>query len=188
MKKFKKAFTLIEIIIASAVFAVVLTAIFSFYNFFMKSYSSGESTAILLQDSALFFATLRNDLNNAVIENITEKINPNEIIISDETQIIIPAYNNTSGKVETVIYELVKQKNENIIVRKTYNNLPKKIIGNVASISWQVECDNYNARPKNINRICVSVSLSCNMKKKTNNNEFKLKTNIFPARLNKQIN
>lgn len=185
----KRAFTLVELIIATAILAVVMTSIITVLVNFMRNYGKSESSGILLQESALFLASLRNDLNNAVLEgdNINTNLN-NIIVISNDNILRIPVYNNASGKVEQVFYEIEETKSGYNILRRVNNNNVKRIASNIATITWKLEHDSFIAKPKNIIRYNILLDAEFNNNKEKSGSSLKLKTAVFPARLNRQIN
>ena len=63
----KTGFTLIEILVVCGISVVFLTTAIMLLTNFRQGFSRSENTAVLMQESALFLARLRTDLNNAVL-------------------------------------------------------------------------------------------------------------------------
>ncbi|MDD3002192.1 MAG: prepilin-type N-terminal cleavage/methylation domain-containing protein [Candidatus Riflebacteria bacterium] len=178
MKRTKKAFTLIEIIVVSAISAVFITTVVMLLINFRKGYSKSEYSGILMQESALLIARIRTDLNNAVDKQI----------YSSENQLVFNAYNNTKGIVEPIVYSLEKTSQGHIITRKEGNEKARTIVkNNVASLTWQTKLDVYDTKPIPVKRLSIDFDILLEAPNVAEKN-FRLKTSIFPARLNKQIN
>jgi prepilin-type N-terminal cleavage/methylation domain-containing protein len=178
MKRTKKAFTLIEIIVVSAVSAVFITTVVMLLINFRKGYSKSEYGGILMQESALLIARIRTDLNNAVGKDI----------YTSENQLMFNAYNNSKGIVEPIVYSVEKASQGRIITRKEGNEKARTIVkNNVASLTWQTGLDVYDTKPIPVKRLSIDLDILLEAPNTTEKN-FHLKTSIFPARLNKQIN
>lgn len=179
----KKAFTLVEILVAAGVTAIFLGMAVSMFIGFGKNFSAGEGSAVLMQECALFVARLRNDLNNAV------KDNTNSFITIDENQIKLNVYDSEEGKVKPVIYSAVAQANGYYnMTRRVANGSSRPIVnGKIASFSWQLkeEVISTGTPPiKSIKRYGVEIDLkmgSSDLKNKS----FDFKTIIYPIRVNK---
>lgn len=185
----RKAFTLVELIVATAILAVVMTSIVTVIVNFTRNYGKSESSGILLQESALFLARLRTDMNNAVVEGNVASIGKNgALIYVDSKQLRFPVYSSTSGRIEHVVYEIEQSRTGYSVTRKTANDNIQKIADNIATVTWKLENDVIPLKPKPIERYSLYLDMEFSLKKDNSGNSFKLKTRIFPARLNRQIN
>lgn len=178
MKQTKKAFTLVEIIVVSAISAVFITTVVMLLINFRKGYSKSEYSGILMQETALLIAHLRTDLNNAVDKQM----------YTSENQLMFNAYNNSKGITEPIVYTVEKAPQGRIITRKEGNGKARTIVkSNVASLTWQTSLDVYETKPVPVKRLSIDLDIlleAPNMPEKS----FRLRSAIFPNRVNKQIN
>ena len=179
--KNKKAFTLVEILVAAGVTAVFLGMAVTLFMRFSKNFSAGEGSAVLMQECSLFTARLRNDLNNAI------KPPNGDFITVDETQLMFNIYDSEDGKVRSVIYSAVPQTDGYFnMTRRLDNNEAHPIIkGKVASYSWHLNEELIPTGATPVKRIGLALSLNmgaADMKNKS----FDFKTVIYPVRANKQ--
>ena len=176
----KKAFTLVEILIAASVTAVFLGMAISLFLGLSKNFSASEGSAVLMQECALFVARLRNDLNNAV------KPKEGTFITIDENHISFNVYDSADGNVKPVIYSAVLQKNSYYnITRRVGNGSDRPIVnGKIASFNWQLNEEIISSDKPVIIRSGVKIDLkmgSSDLKNKS----FDFKTVIYPVRANK---
>ena len=178
--KNKKAFTLVEILIASAVTVIFLGMAISMFMRFSSYFSAGEGSAALMQECALFTARLRNDMNNAVRSQ-----NGHGITI-DGGQIMFNVYDSEEGRLKPVIYSAIP-------VQGGYYNMTRRIAnedshtivkGNVASFSWHLLEESIPTGATPVKRIGLELYL--NMGSPTmKNKSFEYRTIIFPVRINR---
>jgi Tfp pilus assembly protein PilE len=184
----KKAFTLVEILIACGVTAVFLATAITVFSNFRRGYSRSESSAIHLQDTALFVARLRNDLNNAVINPSISAQNQTNQFETTEDSLDFMIYDNRMGQVVPVNYSLTGKPGQQTLTRRSGNSSNKVLIkNNVASLSWKPEIEGFSGKASGTFRLCLNLKISLN-DKKNKEKPFAFNTRIFPARLNKQIN
>lgn len=184
----KKAFTLIEILIVCGVTAVFLATAISVFSNFRLGYSRSESSAIHLQNTALFVAKLRNDLNNAVINpSLTTQNQTNQFETTDEN-LSFMVYDNKAGQVTPVSYSLSGEPGKQTLRRRLGNDSDKILIrNNVASLSWKTEIETFSGKASGTFRLCLNLKILLK-DKKNKEKPFSFNTRIFPARLNKQLN
>jgi prepilin-type N-terminal cleavage/methylation domain-containing protein len=184
----KKAFTLVELVVASAVAATLLTVVIMLLINFRAGYSKSEASSLLMQESVIFLARLRTDLNNSVLVQDNLDLGIEDQFYSSENQLFFNTYNNTKGVVEPVVYALQNNEQGRVITRKEGNEKERVIVkNNVASLSWPIILDTYPTKPLPTKRLRVELFLSLEALNQTNKS-FQVKTNIFPVRLNKQLN
>jgi Tfp pilus assembly protein PilE len=176
----RRAFTLIEIIVAAGVTAIFLGMAVTLFLRFSKMFSAGEGSAVLMQDCALFVARLRNDLNNAV------KPKEGEFIEIDKTNIKFNVYDSEEGKVKPIIYTAIPQADGFYNISRRIANGSEKLIvkGKIAAYSWSLNVDSIPTGATPIKRLGLVLDLkmgSSDLKNKS----FDFKTTIYPVRYNK---
>ena len=176
----RKAFTLVEILVAAGVSAVFLSMVISLFLGFSRSFSAGEGSAVLMQECALFTARLRNDLNNGVMPKV------GSFMTIDENQIKFNVYDSLDGEVKPVIYSAVLQANGYYnMTRRIANGQAHPIVnGKIASFSWKINEDTIPTGATPIKRLGLEICLkmgSSDLKNKS----FDFKTTIYPVRANK---
>lgn len=183
----KTGFTLIEILVVCSISVVFLgTAIMLLTNF-RQGYSRSENTAVLMQEGALFLARLRTDLNNAVLGGGAAGAIDKQIQALPG-QLSFNVYSSRHGKILPVVYSYEELKEGGTIRRKEANEAEKNLISNhVASLSWQMQLEKFATPGSGTFRISVAVDLQLKVSS-GREKPFAIKTSIFPARLNRQLN
>jgi prepilin-type N-terminal cleavage/methylation domain-containing protein len=184
----KKGFTLVELVVAAAVSATLLTVLVMLLTNFRAGYSKSEASGILLQETVIFIAKLRTDLNNAVLVQNNLELGFEDQLFSSENQLVFNTYNSAKGLVEPVVYATQSTEQGRVITRKEGNEAERVIVKNkVASISWPIILDTYPTKPLPTKRVRIELSLTLEALNQANK-AFHVKTNLFPVRLNKQLN
>ncbi len=190
MKTFSRparGFTLVEILVVCGVSAVFLgTAIMVFTNF-RQGYSRSENVAVLMQESALFLARLRTDMNNAVLSGAGSGSIEQQIQAFPD-HLSFNVYSSRHGRIQPVVYTYTPRADGGSISRKEADEAEKVLVKNhVASLSWQMQLERFATAGSGTFRI--SVALDLHLKTATGKEKpFAIKTAIFPARLNRQLN
>lgn len=179
-------FTLVEILVVCGVSAVFLgTAIMLFTNF-RQGYSRSENVAVLMQESALFLARLRTDMNNAVLSGPASDFLRQ--IQAEPNQLNFNVYSSRHGRIQPVVYRYVAAPAGGQISRREANESERVLIkDHVASFSWQVQLERFATAGSGTFRLSLAIDLQ--MKTSSGKEKpFAIKTTIFPARLNRQLN
>jgi len=185
-----KAFTLVEIIVVCGIVTVFMgTAIMLFTNF-RRGFSRSEGTAVLMQDGALFVARLRTDLNNAVISPDVSGTNPAQLNATAD-QLSFMVYSSREAKAVPVLYRYRQADSGGSIFRREGDGSERELIKDrVASLTWQTELERFIETGSNgSGTIRLSIALDIKLKMERGDEKpFALKTSIFPARFNRQLN
>lgn len=193
MKTFKKnppattAFTLPEILIVCAVSAIFLGSAIMLFTNFRQGFSRSENVAVLLQESALFMARLRTDLNNAVLSGPGTGSFDQQIQALPDS-LTFNVYSSRQGRINQVAYRLLPDAKGGSISRQEADQAERILIKNhVASLSWQMQLERFATPGSGTFRIGVGLDLEL---KTSSGREkpFTIKTTMFPARLNRQLN
>lgn len=183
-----KGFTLVEIIVVCAVVAVFMISAIMLFSNFRKGYSRSESSAILLQEGAIFLARLRTDLNNAIIIPGAAKNSFNEQLHISPDQLKFSSYDSNTGSALPIIYYYRKSANGGSISRKISDKKERKLISNdVSKLSWNMVVEKFTGKASGTTRVGIHLKLEL-VDRKKKNKIFLLETRIFPARLNRQFN
>ena len=176
----RKAFTLVEILVAASVSAIFLGMVITLFVGFSRNFSSGEGAAVLMQECALFTARLRNDMNNAVMPK------DNNFMFIDGNQIKFNVYDSEDGVVKPVIYSAVLQPNGFYnMTRRIANGQAHTVVnGKIASYSWHLNNDIIPTGATPIKRIGLEICLKMGSSE-LKNKSFDFKTTIYPVRANK---
>lgn len=190
MKTFEKkaGFTLIEILVVCGISTVFLSTAIMLMTNFQQGFSRSENTAILMQESALFIARLRTDLNNAVLTTGGVSGTIDNQIQALPHQLSFNVYSSQQGKILPVIYSYEALENGGNIKRKEANEAEKTLISkHVASLAWQMQLERFATPGSGTFRISVALDLQLKVAS-GKEKPFAIKTAIFPARLNRQLN
>ncbi len=188
MKIFKiRGFTLPEILVVCGVSAVFLGAAVMLFTNFRQGFSRSENVAVLMQESALFIARLRTDLNNAVLSGPGTGSIDQQIQALPE-RLTFNVYSSRHGRILPVSYRYSPDAKGGSISRREADDGEKILIRNhVASLAWQMQLERFPTTGSGTFRI--SVGLDLQLKTATGQEKpFAIKTAIFPARLNRQLN
>ncbi len=175
----KKAFTLVEVLIAAGVTAVFLTMAITLFTRYNQYYSIRQSSAGLMQDCAIFVSRLRNDLNNAVKTS-------DEYLTIDEKQVKFDIYDSGDGKVKPVIYSMVQQPDGYYSMARRIGNGSNHIIidKKIASLSWHLKEETIPTDASPFKR--VGLELQINMgSKELKGKSYAFKVVLYPVRINK---
>lgn len=189
MKKINnKAFSLVEIIVVCGVVALFVGTAVTLLSNFRQGYSRSENSSILLQDGAMFLAQLRNDLNNAVLDpSMPSEKADKQLEISSE-KLSFKIYDNREGKIVPVSYTISGKTDHSSLSRQIGNGSEKTLIkNNVASLSWRTEIESFSGKASGTVRLCIEINASLQTEK-GKEKPFEIRTKIFPARLNRQLN
>lgn len=183
----KYGFTLPEILIACGVSAIFLGAAVMLFTNFRQGFSRSENIAVLMQESALFMARLRTDLNNAVLSGPGTGGIDQQIQALPE-RLTFSVYSSRHGRILPVSYRFSPDAKGGSISRREADDGEKILIKNrVASLSWQMQLERFSTPGSGTFRIGIGLDLQL---KTTTGKEkpFAIKTQMFPARLNRQLN
>ena len=175
----RKAFTLVEILVAAGVTAVFLTMAITLFMRYNKFYSIRHSSAGLMQDCAIFVSRLRNDLNNAVK---TE----HDFMTIDEKQVKFSIYDSGDGKIKPVIYSAIQQSDGYYSMARRIGNGSNHILvdDKVASVSWRLNEETIKTEASPVKRYGLELQIVMGSKE-LNKQSSEFKTVIYPVRLNK---
>jgi len=184
----KRAFTLPEILVVSAIIALFLGSAIMLFTNFRRSYTRSEGTAVVLQETALFTARLRTDLNNAVRNPKLASENHETQLLATDNQLTFIIHSDKDGKTVPVAYSYVQTGTGGSISRRLGNESERVIIkDNVASLSWKTELETHATTGTDTLRLGLKLDLSLKSPG-SNDSGLDFSTIIFPARLNRQIN
>ncbi|GAB4267158.1 MAG: hypothetical protein Kow0029_01450 [Candidatus Rifleibacteriota bacterium] len=184
MKKTTKAFTLVEIIVVCGVVALFVGTAIMLLSNFRKGYSRSEKSAILLQDTAMFLAQLRSDMNNAVIDPTIPVDKSEKQFDTAPGHLSFQMYDNREGKLVRVVYNLTGHNLTRTIDNGTSRTLVKD---NIASLTWETEIESFSGKASGTLRLSLKIDAVLKTRN-GNENPFEIHTRIFPARLNRQLN
>ncbi len=177
-----------EILVVCGIVTVFLgTSIMLFTNF-RRGFSRSESTAILMQESSLFLARLRTDLNNAVLSGGQSSQSIDQQLSAMPDKLHFQVYSSQTGTTIPITYAYEAAEKGGSISRKEGSGSKKMLIKNhVASLSWQVQLEKFPTPGSGTLRL--SISLDLKLKTETGKEKlYELSTSVFPARLNRQLN
>ena len=175
----KKAFTLVEILMAAGVTAIFLTMAITLFVRFSKNFSVSEGSSGLMQDCAIFVARLRNDLNNAVKTK-------DGFISVDENQVKFNIYDSGDGSIKPVIYSATKQSNGYYSMGRRIGNGANHILvnGKVASFKWKLNEEVIPTEATPFKRCGFELSIEMGQSD-SKSKPYAFKVVIYPTRLNK---
>jgi len=189
MKTFNnRAFTLVEILVVCGIVTVFLGMAIMIFTNFRRGFSRSENTAILMQESALFLARLRTDLNNAVLTGDSAAVPLEKQLNSTPERLQFLVYSSQAGKTLPITYTFRPGHTGGSIYRKESGSSERQLIKeHVASLTWDAEIEKF-ATPGS-GTLRLSINLDLHLKADSGSEKpFRIKTSIFPARMNKQLN
>ncbi|NLM16324.1 MAG: type II secretion system protein [Candidatus Riflebacteria bacterium] len=110
-----KAFTLTELLVTVAITGILMTTLYSLFSAMTRNYSKQESSNKALQETSLFMAQLRQDINNAIFY---DSLLPQETQFSSENgELNFKIYDNHTGNTEEIFYKVIQSGNEIKVIR-----------------------------------------------------------------------
>lgn len=183
-----KAFTLVEILVVCGIATVFLGVAIMLLTNFSQGFSRSENTAVLMQESALFIARLRTDLNNAVLTGNLDMVPMEKQLSASANKLQFQVYSSVDGKTIPITYTYEPQTRGGNLLRQEANGSNRVLIkDHVASLSWQTELEKFSTPGSGTFRLSIALSLQLKVDS-GKEKPFELKTSIFPARMNRQIN
>lgn len=183
----KKAFTLVEILVVCAIAGVFLGTAMMLMTNFRRGFSRSENTAVLMQEGALFIARLRTDLNNAVLTGNLGMVPVQNQLSTAADKLQFQIYSSQAGKTIPITYSYVSRSTGGTLLREEAGKERVIIKDHVASLSWQTELEKFATPGSGTFRLSIAVSIELKVDS-GKEKPFTLKTSIFPARMNRQIN
>jgi prepilin-type N-terminal cleavage/methylation domain-containing protein len=130
MKKRKRAFTLIEVLVTAGVMAMVLLVVFYFYKYGRVTWSSEQSKLDILQDVRTTFNIVQRDLREAIIIPSSPS-NPTGYELKEFTpqKLTFSRYARYQGlKTQDVTYEISIIGKKAKLTRKTSDSLKEEVL------------------------------------------------------------
>jgi type II secretory pathway pseudopilin PulG len=188
-----QGFTLVEILIVSVIVVMIIGSITALTVQFKRSFTKGEETSVIMQESGMFLALLRNDLINAVMDKSIPPEQWTKAIVSTDDRLAFTIFRDAEGTIEPVVYSYDWKTGAKggSISRAQGNNRARIIVDQrVASLSWKVESDVVTGLATGTRQIWLSLDLSLGGQGKEGiqSKKIRVSTNLFPTRMNKQIN
>ncbi|MBF0543539.1 MAG: hypothetical protein HQM08_03855 [Candidatus Riflebacteria bacterium] len=183
-------FTMVEMLVVSVILFLLIGGLIFLMTGFRKSFDKGEESVVILQESGLFLAMLRNDLINATMDKRLPQNHWNESIGATPEKISFNVFGNPEGtKIVPVMYEYSGSS-----IKRTFEGRTRTIVnGHVASLSWKVESETFSDTASGVKRLWIDINAifsgkSNPGKKEISGKTIKLNSKLFPVRLIKQIN
>lgn len=101
MTKNKSGFTLVEMVVLSCIFMILMTVVYSVYIFQQKAYRTGESSAEIIQNGRVVLERMTRELRQA--KKIVTVLPASEIKIQDGHLAILKESGNSQGGTENSI-------------------------------------------------------------------------------------
>ncbi|EKD81457.1 MAG: hypothetical protein ACD_39C01798G0001 [uncultured bacterium] len=143
-----------------------------------------------MQESALFVAQMRNDLNNAVLAPVVSDNGQGQLNAMPD-RLSFSVYSSREAKALPVVYRYQPSESGGSVFRREGNDNERVLIKDrVASLTWQTELERF-VEPDSTSSGTIRLSIGLDMQLKMqvgSEKPFNLKTSIFPARLNRQLN
>ena len=182
-----KAFTLVEILVVCGIVGVFMGTAMILMTNFRRGFSRSENTAVLMQEGALFIARLRTDLNNAVLTGNLDMVPIQNQLAATADKLQFQVYSSQAGKTMPITYTYAARNSGGTLMREEAGKERVIIKDHVASLSWQTELERFATPGSGTFRL--SIALHIELKVDSDKEKaFTLKTSIFPARMNRQIN
>ncbi|MBI3039792.1 type II secretion system protein [bacterium] len=180
-------FTLVEVLVVIGIASTIIGILSALLSHFYRGFAKGEESGILLQESGMFLATLRNDLINAALGKNSQKEQWSKVLQSTQDTLSFSVYCDTDGNVEPVIY-LIDGKS---VKRLQGSKKSKTLInGNLKSLNWRVHSEEFKGPALGTKQIWIDLDLTLAGKEKPGlkAKPLRIRTKMFPTRLIKQMN
>jgi prepilin-type N-terminal cleavage/methylation domain-containing protein len=184
-----RGFTLVEIIVASVVALLVMGGALTLFSQFRRGFSRGEDSTVLLQEAALFVATLRRDLVNATIDPKAPPRQWHELISVTASQITLTRFRDATGQLEQVVYEY-SSAGGGKVQRRQGQGRPKTLInGRIASLSWALGHSETTTKKGRWRQLWIDIAADLGSKPASQGKvDLAIRTKLFPVRLIRHAN
>ncbi|HNV68862.1 MAG TPA: prepilin-type N-terminal cleavage/methylation domain-containing protein [Candidatus Ozemobacteraceae bacterium] len=179
--------TLVEILIVVVIAVLLIGTLTTLFSGFRRSFAKGEESTVVIQEGGFFLAHLRNDLINAVLPPGFDQADWQKAIVADADSLSFSLYADAQGTIETVTY----MTDGKSLKRMVKNGSPKPLIeGRIASLSWKTGWEVIPTPGSGTRRLWVELSATLGGQGKPGmtSKQLHLRTRLFPARLNRQLN
>lgn len=186
-QRIRLGLTLVEILIVVVIAVLFIGTLTTLFSGFRRSFAKGEESTAVIQEGGFFLAHLRNDLINAVFPKGLSPADWQKAITADPTSLSFSLYADAHGTIETVTYSTDGRS----LKRVGKNGAMKLLIdGRIASLSWQTGWEVIPTGGSGTRRLWVELSMLLGGQGKPGmtSKPLQLRTRLFPARLNRQLN
>jgi len=184
--------TFVEIIIAGGLAVLVIGATLYAFMQFRRGFEKGESSAVVLQEGALFLGFLRNDLINAVIDKTLPPDRWRDAVMTvTSNQVSFTAFHDDEGNTEKISYAFSPALGGGSLTRTQGSSRTKTLIDKgIASLSWSLGEEIVPGIGSGVRRIWLNVDLTIGGQGKAGMTSkiITLSTKLFPTRMNRQLN
>ncbi len=179
--------TLVEILIVVVIAVLFIGTLTTVFSGFRRSFAKGEESTAVIQEGGFFLAHLRNDLINAVLPKGLNPADWQQAITADQHSLSFSLYADAQGTIETVTYSTDGTSLKRL---GKYGSVKPMIEGRIASLSWQTGWEVIPTGGSGTRRLWVELSMLLGGQGKPGmtSKQLQLRTRLFPARLNRQLN
>lgn len=188
--KHRHGMTMVEIIVVVGIAVLMIGGLVMLLTNFRRGYQSGEEAAVSLQDAAMFVATLRRDLINAVLPANLPADQWGNALTATDNQLSMTVFVDANGNTERVTYEYLQSGDSNSIVRRVGGGGATTIAREgVASLTWKVHCQALTGKAAGLRQVWIELSALFQKPRKLGgkSKSIQIDTRLFPVRLNKQL-
>ncbi|MBF0405940.1 MAG: hypothetical protein HQM10_01195 [Candidatus Riflebacteria bacterium] len=185
----KRGITIVEILVSTGVLILIVSGLIFLMTGFRRSFDKGEESVVVLQESALFLSTLRNDLVNAIPDRSLPVDKWREHIKSSPTRLAFNVFSDSTGGIAPVVYDY-----SNSSIKRTASGKSRVIVnGHAAAISWNIAAEELTGTASGVKRLWIDFKGVFSGKNKpgkaeTSGKTIKLETKLFPVRLIRAMN
>ena len=178
---------MVEILIVVVIAVLFIGTLMSLFTQFRRSFAKGEESTTVIQEGGFFLAHLRNDLINAVVPAGLAANDWYKAIVARPDSLEFSLYRDAEGNIDTVTYQFADKS-----VKRVLSSAGAKVLveGHLASLSWNVGSEVIPSGGSGTRRLWVdlSVLLGGQGKPGVTSKPLIIRTRLFPARLNRQLN